>query len=80
MIANPTILKTELDPNRGAAEAQVIDSIAVVSLPLEVTVARNHINLFKPVADSGPRLPGQLAVSSPDICIAGEIPPFAEVN
>ena len=77
---NPTFLKAELDPERGSLKAQVIDSVAVVRLPLEVTVARNRINIFESVTDSGPHLLGQLTVSSPNICIAGEIPPFTEGN
>lgn len=61
-----------------SAEVQVFESDAVISLPRDLAVTRNRINMFNPVTDSGPRLPDQLTVSSPNMSIEGEIPPISE--
>jgi len=68
-----------LETEHGPAEVYVVDSVTIITLPLQVAVTRNHINLFKPITETGPYLPGQLAVAGPDIGIAGEIPFFAGI-
>ena len=74
------VSKTELDAEHGSAEIQIIESGAIVDVPLKVTVTCNNVNFTGPVADSRPGLPGPVAVSEANICIEGEIPLFIKVN
>ena len=77
---NSDVSEGNPDSGEHPGKIEIIEGSEIVKFPIEVAVAEREIDFFQAVVDGRECLPGQVAITGPDVSVVSEILLLVEIG